>query len=71
MPLWLRRSFSVSAKKIHGLGKGMGSLLGNFDFDITPEINFISVNKQFKIILIIETLIAIFSLFFIYPPIFK
>ena len=41
------------------------------DFDITPEINFISVNKQFKIILITETLIAIFSLFFIYPPIFK
>ena len=38
MPLWLRRSFSVSAKKIHGLGKGMGSLLGNFDFDITPDV---------------------------------
>ena len=37
MPLWLRRSFSVSAKKIHGLGKGMGSLLGNFDFDITKN----------------------------------
>lgn len=38
MPLWLRRSFSVSAKKTHGLGKGMGSLLGNFDFDITPDV---------------------------------
>ena len=38
MPLWLRRSFSVSAKKIHGLGKGMGSLLGNFDFDIAPYV---------------------------------
>ena len=38
MPLWLRRSFSVSAKKTHGLGKGMGSLWGNFDFDITPDV---------------------------------
>ena len=28
----------MSAKKIHGLGKGMGSLLGNFDFDITPDV---------------------------------
>lgn len=28
----------MSAKKTHGLGKGMGSLLGNFDFDITPDV---------------------------------
>ena len=28
----------MSTKKSHGLGKGMGSLLGNFDFDITPDV---------------------------------
>ena len=28
----------MSTKKTHGLGKGMGSLLGNFDFDITPDV---------------------------------